>query len=122
MTALAGNSEISLTWNAVAGATGYILYGSQTNGGPYSFIARTGGTGYTNRGLSNGSVYYYVVTALSADGESPYSAQVSKTSTPTVLPAPAGVTAITGNGEISLTWNSVTSAVSRSFHHGYSNP
>jgi len=112
LTALAGNGEISLTWNNLDGATSYILYRSQTSAGPYSFVAWTGGTGQTDRGLSNGQAYYYVVTALNADGQSPYSAEVSEIPTLTVLPAPSGLKAIPGNGETSLTWNAVTSAVS----------
>jgi cellulose 1,4-beta-cellobiosidase len=53
---------------------------STTNGGPYSNVAaNNSSTSYTNTGLTNGTTYYYVVTALNASGESPVSLQVSGT-------------------------------------------
>jgi len=120
LTAIQGNAEASLTWTAVSGATDYVLYRGTVSGGPYSFIAQTQGTGHTNRSISNGTPYYYVVTALNADGQSPYSPPVSVTPTPTVLKAPDGITAIPGKGEVSLTWNPVTSAVSYNVLRGTS--
>ena len=112
LTAIAGNSEASLTWGAVPDATRYALYRGTASGGPYSFVAETQGTGYADHGLGNGSTYYYVVTALNADGQSSYSSQVNVTPNTTVLPAPTGLTTVPGNGEVSLSWNPVTSAVS----------
>ena len=120
LTAIQGNGEASLTWTAVSGATDYVLYRGTVIEGPYSFIAQTQGTGHTNRGLSNGTPYYYVVTALNADGQSPYSEPIDVTPTPTVLKSPDGVTAIPGNGQVSLVWSPVTSAVSYNVLRGTS--
>ena len=118
--AIAGNDESSLTWGAVPGATRYLLYRGTVSGGPYGFVAETEGTGYADHPLSNGSTYYYVVTGLNSDGQSSYSSQVNITPTTTVLKAPSGLTAVPGNGEVSLSWNSVTSAVSYNIYRATS--
>jgi hypothetical protein len=117
---IAGNGAISLTWNASDGATDYILYRGQTSGGPYGFIARTAGTGHTDRGVVNGSNYFYVVTALNADGQSFYSDQVTKAPTSAVLTAPTGITTIPGNGQVSLAWDPVAAAVSYNVYRALS--
>jgi chitin-binding protein len=88
LTASAGNAQVALSWGSASGATGYNVKRSTTNGGPYSNVAsNVSGTSYTNTGLTNGTTYYYVVTAVNASGESPVSTQVSGTPT-----APTGDT------------------------------
>jgi hypothetical protein len=80
LAATSGNEQVALTWNAVSGATGYNVKRSTTNGGPYVNVAQGVTTNaYTNTGLTNGTPYYYVVTAVNASGESPVSLQVSAT-------------------------------------------
>jgi predicted carbohydrate-binding protein with CBM5 and CBM33 domain len=75
-----GNGQVSLSWNAASGATGYNVKRSTTNGGPYTNVAtNVTSTSYTNTGLTNGTTYYYVVTAVNASGESPVSTQASAT-------------------------------------------
>jgi len=120
LAAIAGNGEASLTWTAVSGATDYVLYRGTFINGPYDFVAQTQGTGHTNKGLSNGTPCYYVVTALNADGQSPYSSPIGATPLPTVLKAPDSLTAIPGNAQVSLAWNAVTSAVSYNILRGTS--
>jgi predicted carbohydrate-binding protein with CBM5 and CBM33 domain len=75
-----GNAQVTLNWAAASGATSYNVKRSTTNGGPYANV-QTGvaGTTFTNTGLTNGTPYYYVVTAVNASGESPISTQVSAT-------------------------------------------
>jgi len=88
LAATAGNAQVGLSWTAASGATSYNIKRSTTNGGPYANV-QTGvtGTTFTNTGLTNGTPYYYVVTALNASGESPVSLQASATPT-----APTGDT------------------------------
>jgi fibronectin type 3 domain-containing protein len=82
LTASAGNAQVALSWGAASGATGYNVKRSTTNGGPYSNVAtNVAGTSFTNTGLTNGTTYYYVVTAVNASGESPVSTQASGTPT-----------------------------------------
>jgi len=95
-----GNAQVALAWTAVSGATGYNVKRSATSGGPYANVgANVAATSFTNTGLTNGTTYYYVVTALNASGESPISTQVSST------PAATGG----DNGGVTVT-RAVTSA------------
>jgi len=75
-----GNNQVSLSWNAVAGAGGYNLYRSPLSGGGWVKVNSSPLTGatYTDTGLRNGQIYFYVVTALdSAGNESAFSNEVS---------------------------------------------
>jgi fibronectin type 3 domain-containing protein len=77
--ATAGNAEVSLTWNASAGAATYNLKRSTTNGGPYSTMASPAAANYSDTSVTNGTTYYYVVSAVNSAGESANSAQASAT-------------------------------------------
>jgi fibronectin type 3 domain-containing protein len=75
--AVAGNATVALSWNAVNGAAGYRVYRGTTSGGPYTLLASPSSPGYTDNGVSNGSVYYYVVRAHANGLDSVNSAEVS---------------------------------------------
>jgi hypothetical protein len=87
LTAVAGDTLVVLSWNVSSGATNYNLKRSTTNGGPYTTIASPSVTSYTNTGLTDGTTYYYVVSAVNGSGESANSTQVSTTPV-TSLPSP----------------------------------
>ncbi|MCX6878116.1 MAG: hypothetical protein NTW21_30530 [Verrucomicrobia bacterium] len=111
LTADASNTQVILNWNAVAGATGYKVYRSLADGGAYSWLADVSdATTYTNTGLTNGTPYYYVVTATKDSAESTYSPQAS--GTPPLPPAagPTGLTATASNAQVILNWDAVTGA------------
>src|SRR5215813_9252387 len=84
LAATAGNAQVSLSWNASSGATSYNVKRSTTSGGPYTTIA-TGvtSTSFTNTGLTNGTTFFFVVSAVNAAGESGNSNQASATPTAT---------------------------------------
>jgi fibronectin type 3 domain-containing protein len=79
LSATAGGTQVVLNWSTSAGATSYNVKRSSTNGGPYITIASPTTTSYTNTSLAIGGTYYYVVSAVNAEGESPNSSEVSAT-------------------------------------------
>ena len=88
-----------------------------TSGGPYTTIASPFTTSYTDSGLTNGTTYYYVISAVNSAGESPDSSQVS--ATPQLL-APASPTNLNASmdnrnsGVINLRWTQSSSGASSS--------
>jgi fibronectin type 3 domain-containing protein len=115
LVATAGNAQAVLTWTASSGATSYNVKRATISGGPYTTIA-TGiaGTTYTNTGLTNGTTYYYVVSAVNSAGESSNSAQASVTPVaPITIPAaPTTLTSTAGNAQVTLNWSASTGATS----------
>lgn len=81
LTATSGDSQVTLSWSAVTGATGYNVKRSTTAGGPYTTIAtNVAGTSYLDTTVTNGTTYYYVVTAVdSSNNESANSNEASAT-------------------------------------------
>ena len=65
LAATAGDAKVSLTWSLVSGATSYDIYRSTTKGGEGATPFLTGVTtaSYTNTGLTDGTTYYYEVSA-----------------------------------------------------------
>ncbi|WP_145093347.1 fibronectin type III domain-containing protein [Sporomusa sp. KB1] len=87
LTATAGDTKVSLSWTAITGATGYNVKRSATAGGPYETIAtNVFGTSYIDNSVVNGTTYYYVVTAVTAEGESANSNEASATPKAVVTP------------------------------------
>ena len=77
LSALGTNVLVELQWSASAGATGYHLMRSTTNGGPYGLVASPGVTNYSDTAVIPGTTYYYVVAATNSAGSSPDSVQAS---------------------------------------------
>ncbi len=79
--ATAGDGYVLLDGNPVAGATAYNIYWATVPGVNKSNGAKlaVSSTPQAHTGLSNGTKYYYVVTAVGAGGESVASTEVSAT-------------------------------------------
>ena len=115
LTATPGNAVVTLAWTASTVATGYNVKRATTSGGPYTQIAQLAvatSNGYTDSSVTNGTAYYYVVSALNAAGESANSAQASATPQgPGGPPAsPTNLTATPGNAMVTLAWTASTGA------------
>jgi len=116
VTAVAGDSQVTLSWNTASGATSYNLYWSTTSGVTTANGTRIPGATnpYIQTALVDGTPYFYIVTAVNAVGESAASPQVSATPVvPVSVPsAPAGVTAVACDSQVTISWNAVAGATS----------
>jgi hypothetical protein len=101
-----GPSQITLTWNAVPGATAYNVKRSLVSGGSppgtYTTVA-TGlaATTYTDTGLTPGTTYYYVVSAVSY-GEGPNSSELACQPSPIQI-SPGTLSVIEAGGTATVT-------------------
>jgi pectate lyase-like protein/fibronectin type III domain protein len=116
LAAAPGNAQVTLNWGASTGASSYNVKRATVSGGPYTVIATgVNSTSFTNTGLTNGTTYFYVVSAVNSFGESANSSQASATpqgSAQTPPPAPTGLLASAGDGQVTLNWNASAGASS----------
>jgi autotransporter-associated beta strand protein len=110
LVATPGNSKIVLSWLPSSGANSYNLKRAITSGGPYGIITSFNATNYSDGGLVNGTIYYYVVSAVNAGGEGDDSAEVA--ATPGAFVTAYWTNRITGapqNWDVNGNWTNVAS-------------
>ena len=112
LTATAGNTQVSLGWTAVSGATSYAVKRSTASGGPYSTVAaNVTSTAFTDTGLTNGITYHYVVSAKNVGGAGANSSQASAMPVPPAPAAPTGLAAtVDSASRINLAWSASSGA------------
>lgn len=101
------NGQIILSWGKVNGATEYRIYWSTTAG-----VNKEMGTmipnvsnPYAHTGLTNGTTYYYVVTAINQYAESAESIEVSATPSIATPPLPpSNVATHASNRTVNIAW------------------
>ncbi|MGI9428426.1 MAG: M60 family metallopeptidase [Bythopirellula sp.] len=71
-----GPTQVDLNWNALSGATGYLIEVGVNGVDFQTVVANHATTGYTDTIISTSNVYTYRVTGLSADSKSLDSASV----------------------------------------------
>ena len=110
--ASAGDGTVSLNWNDnnESDLAGYNIYRSTTPGSGYGKLNASllTSSDYTDNSVTNGTTYYYVVTAVDANAnESVYSDQASATPLDLTAPsAPTGLTSAVDDRIVWLEWNS----------------
>ena len=111
----AAYNSLKVSWNAVSGASGYVVYRSTSSTGTYSSIKTitNGNTvSYTNTGLTTNKAYYYKVKAYRwVDGKKVYGSFCSAKSGKPIPSAPNNLEAVsTGNNSAKISWKSVAGA------------
>jgi len=106
-----GSANVS--WSAVSSVSGYGIYRSTANAGPYILLSASSKLKYNNTGISAKTTYYYRIRtyryAGSVKAYSSYSESII--SKQPILPVPTSVTAVpTSNKSIDISWNKVNGA------------
>jgi hypothetical protein len=93
--ATAGNNQVTLSWTVSTGASTYNVKRTTTSGLNYAVIkSGVTATSFTDATVTNGTTYFYVVSAQNAQGESPNSSEVGARPGPQVAAINAGGPAV----------------------------
>ncbi len=111
LNATAGDKQIGLSWTASAGATSYNVKRATTSGSETT-IASSNSANYTDSELTDGTKYYYVVSAVNSYGESGNSSEVSATPVLAIPAVPTGLSVTPGDKQVALAWTASTGATS----------
>jgi fibronectin type 3 domain-containing protein len=108
-----GDTQVSLSWGTPSGSpTSYHLKRSTTPGGPYSVVGTPAGNSATDTGLTDGTTYYYVVSAINGGGEGSNSNELS--ATPNLPPGQPIISTVTPNNTPAnqINWGTIPNASS----------
>ncbi|OXM84621.1 fibronectin type III domain-containing protein [Paenibacillus rigui] len=109
--ALSGDATVTLNWNSVPAANGYVInYGTST--GVYNKSVTVSSNTYSVKGLTNGTTYYFVVAAITTNGVSGNSNEVSAKPLAPVPSTPLDLNATSSNNQAILSWTPSSGATS----------
>ncbi len=118
--ATAGDAQVSIFWTAPPGSTTFNIYYSTSKGVTKSSGTKVTGVSlplYELPGLTDGTTYYIVVTAVNSAGESAISNEVSAEPVAVRPGVPTGVTAAPDNQQVTLSWTPVSGATSYNVYY-----
>lgn len=99
--AVSGNSNITLSWDIVKGASSYIIKRSEIPDGPFEQVATGSAIKYMDTSVLNGTTYYYVVSAVVDGIENLNSNEASTTPTAPVVAGNNAILELTmSNGNV----------------------
>ncbi len=103
LSAISGDAKITLNWDAVEGASNYIIKRSTVTGGPYETVGTSTTNLFTDTSLTNGIKYFYIVVPVVSGVERTSSNKASATPTADTNPDYIGnyatlVTTMTNGG------------------------
>lgn len=123
---IAGNTQLSVQWNAVTGATRYEVYTGTVSDSSaavkYTGDANTSDLACTVTGLTNGTVYYIMVKAVNSIGSSDFSTAVPGTPVASVIApsAPSAPMITAGDTKLTVSWTAITEASEYEVYYGTS--
>jgi len=110
-TATPGNEKVTLSWAAVDGAKTYEISRAISAGGPFAKIKKgLTVTSYVDKGLTNGTTYYYKVFARNSAGATASEVVSAKPTKGGVPPTAPVVTPTAGDKKVSLSWPAASGA------------
>jgi fibronectin type 3 domain-containing protein len=92
----ATNTQVSLAWNSPVGALSFNVKRSTTSGGPYITLSNLFLTSFVDTNVVKGTVYFYVVSAITPCGEGSNSTEIA--TTPGIVVDNADSTGVTITG------------------------
>lgn len=112
VTGAPGNASATISWNAVAGATGYKVWNGDggIDGGSQALKGVTSGTSLLITGLSNGFEYPFFVTAFNDDYHETWASEVVRVTPVDGTPLPHIASVSNGDGASALTMSTTPGA------------
>ena len=101
---MAGDGQVALRWNAVSGASSYLVKRSLSSDSGFVDVGTVSVTSYTDDTVTNGATYYYIVAAANSFGASGNSAPIAvRPSVPISEDERRAPKAAISSGNVSLT-------------------